>query len=130
MALVKENGNGTEPGTDGSMVTYSFQGSPAGQLFEHSPQVNEVRVMSVQVECVESGHKSTKDGSKPIAKWKITNAQLGREVIPEPEPEKTDDDGDPNQTTIDDAMKPDADYGDVDADPAPEKANDNPTFSG
>lgn len=113
MAIVT-NFNGTEDGTDGEMVKYSFSGSPAGQLFEHTPKVGEVRVMSVQVECTAQGDKATKDGSLPVASWKVTNAQLGREVVVVKKP---DTDEDPDQISIDDVEDSAGDYGDDTSDP-------------
>lgn len=107
MAIVK-NLNGTEPGTDGDMVKYNFNGSP-NSLFEHVPVVGEYRVMTVTVECTQSGHKKNRDGSYSVATFAIREATLGRETEAPPKPEKkrkgkSADDPDPNQVTVDEAI--------------------------
>lgn len=98
MAIVK-NLNGTEPGTDGDMVKYNFNGSP-NSLFEHVPVVGEYRVMTVTVECTQSGHKKNRDGSYSVATFAIREATLGRETEAPPKA----DDPDPNQVTVDEAI--------------------------
>ncbi|MGW4718310.1 DUF7171 family protein [Nocardia sp. NPDC004260] len=70
--------NGTK-GTAEGFSRYFFRGSPTDQ-FEHRPEVGEVRVMSVTVECVASGFDQISDGIRHKSSWKVVNATLGEAV--------------------------------------------------
>lgn len=86
------NNNGTTPGTDGTQTKYKFSGSPTS-LFEHSPKVGEVRVMTITVECTSAGDEQIRDGVRHVANFAVREATLGRQTtLPE-----TD-----GQTAIDD----------------------------
>ncbi|AXQ62958.1 hypothetical protein SEA_ASHERTHEMAN_51 [Gordonia phage Ashertheman] len=90
------NANGTDPGTDGSLVKYMFSGSPQ-DMFEFAPQAGEVRVMTVVAECTrDTSRRLTHDGKQMVAPWAIREVTLGRPTT------LRDDDADPNQTAIDD----------------------------
>lgn len=102
------NMNGTDAGTDGSLVKYAFSGSPTG-LFELAPEAGNVYVMTVTVECTNGTHRRlTRDGTQLVAGWAVREVVIGRKT------ELADRD-DPNQTAIDD---PDQTGDDVDADAA------------
>lgn len=113
------NANGTEPGTDGTLVKYMFSGSPQ-DMFDFAPQAGEVRVMTVVAECTrDTGRRLTHDGKQLVAPWAIREVTLGRQTT------LRDDDHDPGQTAIDDPDQQPDDGDENDTDDAEQAAIDN-----
>lgn len=88
------NANGTDPGTDGSMVKFRFSGSPTS-LYELSPEAGDVFVMTCTVQCTNGTHRKLgADGTFLEASFAVRECVVGRQTtLREPaEQTATDDD--------------------------------------
>ncbi|QGJ95834.1 hypothetical protein J1770_gp48 [Gordonia phage EMoore] len=89
------NANGTDPGTDGSMVKFRFSGSPTS-LYELSPEAGDVFVMTCTVQCTNGTHRKLgADGTFLEASFAVRECVVGRQTtLREPATQTATDDDD------------------------------------
>lgn len=87
------NANGTDPGTDGSMVKFRFSGSPTS-LYELSPEAGDVFVMTCTVQCTNGTHRKLgADGTFLEASFAVRECVVGRQTtLREPATQTATDD--------------------------------------
>ncbi|UVF61674.1 hypothetical protein SEA_APUNK_53 [Gordonia phage APunk] len=72
--------NGTEPGTDSSMVKFRFSGSPTS-LFELTPEAGDTFVMTCTVQCTNGTHRKLgADGTFLEASFAVREVVIGRQT--------------------------------------------------
>lgn len=136
--------NGTAPGTDNDdLVKYGFSGQLNDMFDGPLPEVGTYRVFTITAECVDSGHKKNRDGSYQKASWAVRSCNQGRDTEPPAKPDKKskkDEDHDPDQMTVDEAIADaeketdpdhvvDAEVIDGDEDDAPADSNNYDPFT-
>lgn len=101
--------DGASEGAGGSK--WKFAGSPE-DLFEHHPQVGEIRVLQVTVECTSVGTEQLASGTRDFAKFAVRETTVGN--VGTLKGRKGPDGEIPGQTSIDDELdgEPRAEFGD------------------